>query len=183
MSHHHRSSSENQSNHSASRRKNIRWTIVSVLAALGLILFIARPSGTAKNPDSYDGDGGRLTASEESFGFGTVSMKNGLVTHTVKIKNTGTAPLIVTKLYSSCMCTTATLTTEKGSAGPFGMPGHAAIPTLNMALGTGEEADVAVTFDPNAHGPAGVGFINRIVYVESQQNPALELKFTATVTP
>ncbi|KKT83316.1 MAG: hypothetical protein UW81_C0021G0020, partial [Candidatus Giovannonibacteria bacterium GW2011_GWC2_44_9] len=40
-----------------------------------------------------------------------------------------------------------------------------------------------VVFDPAAHGPAGVGRIERAVYLENSASEALQLKFSATVTP
>lgn len=67
--------------------------------------------------------------------------------------------------------------------GPFGMPGHGAIPTINEALEPGTEATIEVVFDPAAHGPAGVGKVNRVVTVETASGEALQLSFQATVTP
>ena len=80
------------------------------------------------------------------------------------------------------MCTTATLITSDGKAGPFGMAGHALIPEINKTIAPGEEAYIEVTFDPAAHGPSGTGKIRRVVYVEQGgSDKPLELVFEANV--
>lgn len=81
------------------------------------------------------------------------------------------------------MCTTATLTTTQGAVGPFGMPGHATIPTISQTITPNEEASVEAIFDPAAHGPQGVGKVRRTIYIEMDaQKEPLELIFEATVT-
>ena len=65
------------------------------------------------------------------------------------------------------MCTEATLVTSTGKRGPFGMPGHAPIPAISERLAPGEMAEVDVVFDPAAHGPAGIGRIERNVTVQN----------------
>ena len=126
-----------------------------------------------------------LVASEPFFDFGVIAMSAGNVFYTFNIKNTGTTPLVIDKVYTSCMCTLATLVTESGSEGPFGMPGHAGIPRITQTLAPGEEAHVDIVFDPAAHGPQGVGKVRRIVYLETGTGAdnALQLSFEATVTP
>jgi hypothetical protein len=81
------------------------------------------------------------------------------------------------------MCTTATLVTPSGRRGPFGMPGHTPIPSIRERLAPGEMAQVEVVFDPAAHGPAGVGRIDRTVTLQNDAGAPLELAFTAMVTP
>jgi len=63
------------------------------------------------------------------------------------------------------------------------MPGHIAVPRINKSLNPGEEAIVEVVFDPTAHGPAGVGTIQRVVTIENNAGEPLELQFSAVVTP
>lgn len=89
------------------------------------------------------------------------------------------------------MCTNATLLHGDPSAGsgqvkkfgPFGMPGHGFVPKVNDAVNSGEEVSVEVVFDPAAHGSAGVGRIDRVVFVETESGLPLQLKFVAIVTP
>ncbi|MBI2623168.1 MAG: DUF1573 domain-containing protein [Candidatus Liptonbacteria bacterium] len=124
-----------------------------------------------------------LRADMEQFSFGSVSMKKGNVSHEYKVKNTGSVPVRVTKMYTSCMCTTAKLAAASGQAGPFGMPGHGFVPRIDVSIAPGEEAAVEAIFDPNAHGPAGIGRIERVVYLETDDGAPVELAFSADVTP
>lgn len=82
------------------------------------------------------------------------------------------------------MCTEASLVLPgKKPMGPFGMPGHGFIPTLSAVLGSGEKARVEVTFDPAAHGPAGIGNVSRTIYLENDSGAPLALSFAAKVKP
>jgi hypothetical protein len=63
------------------------------------------------------------------------------------------------------------------------MPGHTPIPALNESMQPNEEAMVEVVFDPAAHGPAGIGPIDRVVTIENSDGQPLELAFAANVTP
>jgi hypothetical protein len=67
--------------------------------------------------------------------------------------------------------------------GPVGMPGHGVIPSINQSINPSKEAVVEVTFDPAAHGPAGVGQVERKVILENNTGEALEIQFVAIVTP
>lgn len=124
-----------------------------------------------------------LIAQETNFDFGTISMANGTVRHIFRINNTSQEAVTVSKLYTSCMCTTASLVAGSETFGPFGMPGHGAIPSIKATIAPEQEATVEVTFDPNAHGPAGVGTIKRVVTVENSAGAPIQLNFTALVTP
>jgi hypothetical protein len=111
-------------------------------------------------------------------------MAAGHVSHRYRIRNTGTEPLQIDRIYTSCMCTRATLTTSSGrSFGPFGMPGHGFVAPANAPLAPGQEASVDIVFDPAAHGPSGVGRIERAIMLESAQARPLELRFVAMVKP
>ena len=61
-----------------------------------------------------------ISADETSFDFGTIKEANGNVSHTFKIKNTGEAPLVLTRVIASCGCTTPEWTKDpKDRPGPF----------------------------------------------------------------
>ena len=110
-------------------------------------------------------------------------MASGKVSHVFAVKNTGTEPVVIEKIYTSCMCTAATLTKGERTFGPFSMPSHGFIPKIGMTLESGEEAAIEAVFDPAAHGPAGVGLAERVVYLETNaaKSPTLELTFRASV--
>lgn len=124
-----------------------------------------------------------LSAKETFFDFGTISMKNGKVNHEFQITNSSDNPETIQKVYSSCMCTSAFLELTNRRFGPFGMPGHGAIPSINAIVPSQSTATVDVVFDPNAHGPSGVGLMERQVFVEQPNGTKLTLGIRAEVTP
>lgn len=126
---------------------------------------------------------GSLLSPEPYFDFGRISMAAGKVSHRFWIKNTGNAAITITKMYTSCMCTAATLITPAGTKGPFGMPGHGVMPIISQTLAPAAGAQVEVVFDPAAHGPAGIGPTERIVTVQTNESAPLELRFVAMVRP
>lgn len=163
-------------------KKIIISTVIGVLV-LGGLIWIARPDG--QNTSSVAAGSNRsLTAEEtDNYNFGRISMAAGKVTHQFKIKNTSADTVTISKMYTSCMCTTATLIKEGKQFGPVGMPGHEAIPNLNQIINPNEEATIEVVFDPAAHGPAGVGRIQRKITIENNAGQPIEFQFVAIVTP
>ena len=140
-------------------------------------------SAPLSSVQTIEGGVGMLVAEENSYDFGTISMADGKVSHIFTVKNISTAPAVIKKVFTSCMCTTVLLVTREGKVGPFGMAGHAQIPEINKTIAPGEEVSVEVTFDPAAHGPSGTGKIRRVVYVEQGgSDKPLELVFEANVT-
>lgn len=174
-----------------SRKTKIIGGAVAVILALGGAIIYAQPGPAKKSmtavemvrADTAINSAGRLTATETKFSFGPISMARGKVTHRYPIKNVGTEPLLIRKVYTSCMCTTAALVKNGKKSDAYGMPGHTPIPTINVPINPQEEAFVEVVFDPAAHGPAGVGPIERVVTLENNAGQPLELEFAALVSP
>ena len=152
-----------------------------------IIFFVGKNAATNSVYSSYEKNSGKiqsaLTATEQFYDFGTISMAEGKVTHQFKIFNKNAEAITVTKLYTSCMCTTAKLMRGERTIGPYGMPGHGFIPNINEKINSEEETRIDVTFDPAAHGPAGIGAIERVVYLEQKSAPPLTLTIKATVKP
>jgi len=158
--------------------------IVITILVLGGLIWIARPDGQTNSEAITALSNGVLTVEEaNNYDFGTISMAKGVVRHTFKIKNESEEAVTVSKMYTSCMCTTATLAANGDQFGPFGMPGHGVIPKINKMINPGEEAMVEVAFDPAAHGPAGIGRIQRTITLENNAGQPVELLFAAVVTP
>lgn len=126
---------------------------------------------------------GALLSSEPFFDFGNISMAAGKVSHRFRIRNTGDSAITINKIYTSCMCTAATLITPTGRKGPFGMPGHGFIPAIFETIPPSGGAQVEVVFDPAAHGPAGIGPTDRVVTIRTNESQPLELRFNAMVKP
>lgn len=101
----------------------------------------------------------------ESVDLGEISMARGNVETIFKMKNVGETNLELTSMESSCMCTTAILKNGEETSPVFGMHDN---PTDWLTLlEPGEEANLVIIFDPNAHGPEGTGPITRTVTVFS----------------
>ena len=125
-----------------------------------------------------------LRTSATVFDFGTISMKNGLVTKEFTVTNPTERDITVTTLVTSCMCTAAYFVLPDGTAkGPFGMPGMGSVPPVREVIEAGASRIVRVVYDPNAHGPAGVGRIDRFVELTDASGGALEFEIMANVTP
>lgn len=133
---------------------------------------------------SLKNDGG-LTTTEKLYDMGTISMKEGLVSKIFQVSNPGTEDINLEKITTSCMCTKAYIINEDGNKSePFGMPGHGGVvPKANEIIKAGETRNIEVVYDPNAHGPAGVGVIDRFVYLEDSNANKLTLEIKAIVTP
>ena|SRR3989344_9159636 len=160
-----------------------------VFAIVGLMLWGRSSASTSgAQPLNHAGAPGgsaqsSLTASETLYDFGTISMRKGMVERVFTITNNTEASVYIPSIYTSCMCTTGFLKTPTGEKGPFGMQGMGYIPPANETIAAGESREIKVVFDPNAHGPAGVGTIDRFVYVVDDQGAALALEIRAVVTP
>ena len=110
-------------------------------------------------------------------------MAKGLVEHKYILKNNSTEAVKIGRVETSCMCTVAFLIAGDNEVGPFGMPGHGGpAGSANLTVSPGEEIVVRAVFDPAAHGPAGVGPVERQIALEVGGQP-LFLDFKAVVKP
>jgi len=165
--------------------RNIILVSVLFVVALAGIMWWGRDAQTTSSVQSNVGAlaAGSLVAEETVYDFGTIAMKDGVVSHQFRVRNDSEAPVLIQKVYTSCMCTTVNIQLRSGKTyGAFGMPGHGPSKT-NIEVGPHEEATVLAMFDPNAHGPSGVGLANRSVYLEtnSPKTKQVELRFSALV--
>ncbi|OGG39378.1 hypothetical protein A2127_00235 [Candidatus Jorgensenbacteria bacterium GWC1_48_12] len=164
------------------KNKSLIIAAVAVLGSLGLILITKPAPEVGGNFNAQIGFA--IMSEERSFDFGTISMASGDVGHEFKIRNESSEAVKIDKMYTSCMCTVAYFVKDGGRIGPFGMPGHGFAPPLRRVIEAGEEAVISVVFDPAAHGPAGVGPVEREIYLEDESgNPVVVLGIKATVTP
>ena len=149
----------------------------------GGIVWLATPSTKISSGADVSNTVSKILVTQENkYNFGAISMAAGKVTHVFAFKNSDSEPLTVSTVYTSCMCTAATLIIDGVRKGPFGMPGHGFLPKLSEVVAPGAEIQVEVVFDPAAHGPAGIGSIARTVAMETSSGVA-EMSFSATVTP
>lgn len=159
--------------------------LVAIVVAFAF-LFVAgktaskERTGVAKNNASV---ASAFTSDSTHYDFGSISMKDGKVTHMFSLTNGSGKPVVIRKIITSCMCTEAFLVHGEDRKGPFGMQGHGFVPPVNETVSTNDKRMVEVVFDPAAHGPAGVGNIERAVFVEDENGGTAMLTFKALVTP
>ena len=145
----------------------------------GISIWYGDPSIAGK------GNYSELVATEKFFDFGVISMAKGKVSHSFVVKNTGSTPLKIGKVYTSCMCTEATIVSGLSRKGPFGMPGHGGKSLAVETVKAGQEITIEVSVDPAAHGPQGTGPAKKVVYIETNSaiNPTLKLELDINVIP
>jgi len=120
-----------------------------------------------------------------NLNLGTVSQAKGTVSSTVRIMNKGTEPLILNKIETSCMCTSASIINVEGGEEPrFGMVGHGTNPTdWNYLIPPGESSKLKIYYDPNAHKELR-GAITRTITIFSNdvRNPRKTITMNALQT-
>ena len=171
------------------KSKTLITSAVFILVIIGL--FAWGYSGRAGTTASVQGASGAsstvksaLVAPETFYDFGTISMKNWNVTKEFTVNNPTSGDITVKTVLTSCMCTTAFIVGPDGSVkGPFSMAGMGYVPPANETIKAGENRTIRVVYDPNAHGPAGVGRIDRFVTLTDSSGGILQLEIKANVTP
>lgn len=139
--------------------------VVSTATNTSQISASSNAKAYVKDPTSYD--------------WGTIPMSKGNVAKTFTIKNNGTDTLKLYNVKTSCHCTKAYVTINSIDSPRFGMD------SLSSWIGEvapGQEAGLVAVFDPNFHGPQGVGPINRFVMIETNDKSNQKITFTLTGT-
>ncbi|MEK7552918.1 MAG: DUF1573 domain-containing protein [Patescibacteria group bacterium] len=166
------------------KTKNI---IVFFLLLVGLfgLMWWGRPAQTSIGLSAGAGSAtSKLTTPEPLYDFGTISMADGNVSKVFTVTNSTNQELKVESVVTSCMCTTAYLGGPTGEKGPFGMPGHGGpVAKANEVIKAGESREIRVVYDPAAHGPAGIGPVDRFIYLTETSGGTLALEIKAVVTP
>jgi hypothetical protein len=157
-------------------------TTLLIVAAIGGLIWWGSKN-QAPQAESI-GQENALTVPSKLYDFGTISMKNNEVTKDFIVSNPTNNDIVLPTLVTSCMCTKAYFVLPDGNTkGPFGMPGMGYVPSLNEKIGAGESRTIRVVYDPNAHGPAGVGSIDRFITLTDSTGRDLKLEIKAVVTP
>ena len=140
--------------------------IVLILGGIIAIFFVARSESTANTEGNAV-----IELQTNRFALGDISMAKGIVKKEIAIKNTGTADLKISDLYTSCMCTKISLKVDDKTSPAFGMKGHGGPSSLTWSqiIRPGQSGQLEIAFDPNAHGPTGTGPINRTATLSSNE--------------
>jgi hypothetical protein len=162
-------------------KKTIIIIIIVIVVVLGTMVWgyakMAGPSPAQLSKQSS------LTASTTRYDFGTISMASGTVDHLFAITNPTDRNITIINLQTSCMCTMAYIGTGGARQGPFGMPGMGGATDADYTIPAHGTDEIDVVFNPAAHGPAGVGDIDRTIDATQQGGGTLQLEIKAVVTP
>jgi|GEM_PF-2465903 len=117
---------------------------------IALIVFVA--AFYILNRDSNLAEAAVIKLDPASYNFEDVSVRGGIVSTKITIKNEGGSDLVINELDSSCGCTTATVTKD-GIEGPvFSMKMHGTNPVgWSETLGPGETAQLNIYYNPGVH--------------------------------
>ena len=164
--------------------KTIIITTVIMLGLASLIWWGSKTQNSVASTIVKSGEKSSLLASETVYDFGTISMKDGKVSKDFTITNNTDTDIKIPRVITSCMCTEALIVREDGTTnGPFGMEGMGYVPPANETISAGKSIIVRAIYDPNAHGPAGIGIIDRFITITDQSGSDLQLEIKAVVTP
>src|SRR3989344_3526588 len=159
-------------------KKYILGIFLATILIIGGSVFV-----TAKTNDGTTQDtGGRVAVEATTYDWGEIGIESGKVERLFSITNTGTGPLRVFNVSTSCMCTTAQLLLGEKESPLFGM--HTKVPFV-LEISPQETASLKVVFDPAFHGPSGIGEVTRQIHVETTDSAQKDITFdlTAKVTP
>ena len=115
--------------------------------------------------------------------LGNVPRLGGLIVKEYSFTNTTDKLVKLGRLTTSCMCTKAKVVIGSQESALYGMESSGDLNTpLNFELKPGESGKVVVNFDPNAHGPKGVGPFDRVIRLYFADPQSLkEFKFSGTI--
>lgn len=157
--------------------------VIIVLTVVILAGIFIIGEGTSSQGGQGDGAVSQLLTPEKIYDFGTISMANGNVEKIFKVTNPTDKDIFIKTVTTSCMCTSAYIEKDGSEKGPFKMPGMGYVPPANETIKAGGSIDIKVVYDPNAHGPAGVGMIDRFVYLTDANGGKVQLEIKANVKP
>lgn len=174
---------EKEQSTKSNKAKIKKIVIVSVIALGVLLIGFWGISGAVKYFSKKTAGGTpQILISETQYDFGTVSMANGIIKKTFEIKNTGSGPLEIKQIKTSCHCTTAVLKVGDRQSPTFGMDNNPFF--WSEEIPAGETGTLEVLFDPAYHGPQGVGSIIRDVYMATNdpKNKTAKIQISAEIT-
>lgn len=156
---------------------------IFVLSILVFFMFLGLNQQSEGVAEDKNEEKSLLSTKESQYDFGVISMNDGNVEHRFEITNTTDKRIQVHKLYTSCMCTSVYIESKSKEKGPFGMLGMGYLPEVEESIEVGESRYIRVVFDPNAHGPAGIGKIDRSITLVEENGSILQFRIKGIVTP
>ncbi|MDP3962501.1 MAG: DUF1573 domain-containing protein [bacterium] len=166
--------------------KPIIFTFLVLFAVVGVLVWGLGNTGKTIpiQGDPSLSEKSALDAPEMLYNFGRISMKKGDVFKEFAFSNPTDKDITIQDIRTSCMCTLAYLLLPDGSTkGPFGMAGMSGSTATDDTIKAGETRVIRAVYDPNAHGPAGVGSINRFITITDSSGGRITFEIKALVTP
>jgi hypothetical protein len=147
----------------------------------GLLLFLAVLVAGMVVQVRGDSPTGALEARVTFHDFGEIPLAGGLVETRFPLEVQGDT--LVTELVTSCMCTRARLVQGEQVSGWYSMTHGPAAPAARVRLDSDIPALLEITMDPAAHGPQGVGAVERGIILKTASGQELQFVLAANVTP
>ncbi|MDP2683713.1 MAG: DUF1573 domain-containing protein [bacterium] len=169
--------------------KTLLITVVIVVVLIAGVKYFSTNSNSggdnAKSGSALEVSEGKLVIENNNIELGDIPITGGKVETRFSFKNEGSEPVTIKKGETSCMCTEAVVEKSDGSKSQrltMNM-GGVSVGKVNMTIEPGETATLVGIFDPMAHGPSGVGSINRDITLEtnSKTNPEMRFSFSGNV--
>lgn len=159
-------------------KKIIIGLAVLTLVILGGGVYVV--SSTSAPTRITSSQNAKVEVDQKIFDWGNIPYSGGNATKAFTIKNTGTGILKLTNIKTSCDCTKAQIAIDGKVSPYFSM--HSTSSWVGE-VAPGREAQLTVIFDPAFHGPTGVGPIERLISMETNdiQNPRLEFSLKGVV--
>jgi archaellum component FlaG (FlaF/FlaG flagellin family) len=160
-------------------KKIIIGFVILTLLILGGGVYILSAT-TANTAQVNPVQNAKVEVDAKTYDWGNIPYSGPDATKTFIIKNTGTDALKLTNIKTSCACTSAQVTIDGVVSPSFGM--HTTSSWVGE-VAPGKEANLTVIFDQDFHGPTGVGPVERLVSMETNDinNPRLEFSLKGVV--
>lgn len=156
--------------------------IFLILFGLPILAFSLLVFKTSQ-PDPTASEIKGLESTPPAYNLGDIPRLEGFVLKEYVLKNTTDQPMKLSRITTSCMCTKTKAIVDGKETAFFGMEsqGDKNAP-VNLEIKSGQEIKIIFQFDPNAHGPKGIGPIDRSVsLIFSNPKGTKELKFSGNV--
>lgn len=164
-----------------SQAKFIIAAFVGTIILVGILAFLVTKKQSLQTSLPTNPVTG-VDANPANYELGNIPYSGGIVTKEYEIKNSSGQDLKLRKITTSCMCTTASINIDGKESVPYGMEmDGVANPIISLIIKSGGTAKVTAKFDPAAHGPAGVGPVQRSIYLFFDSG-IKELTFAGNVT-
>ncbi|MFH1187219.1 MAG: DUF1573 domain-containing protein [Candidatus Levyibacteriota bacterium] len=127
--------------------------------------------------------GAKIEIDYSSKNLGDIIYEKGTVPHSFPIKNIGSKDLEIANMTTSCMCTQVYFKGKSEESSKYGMKGMSAPSDWKGVLKPEESAEIIIEYDPQYHGPQGLGPISRTVSMETNDpdHPYVEFNFEGVV--